>query len=59
MNIRLDEVTLSLIFRLPEGSNKVEQRLNNVNGVLCKLIGFGPDAACSNGYKLKSVPTIV
>lgn len=54
MNIKLDNVTLSLIFCLPEGSIRwIEQRLNDVNGAPCKLIGLGLDAACSNGYKMK------
>lgn len=51
--IGLDHVTLSLIFCLLEGANKVEQHFNNVNDAPPTLAGFSPVAICSNGYKMK------
>lgn len=53
MNLGLDEEALIAIFCLPKGPNKVEQRLNNVNGIPLQSVRFSADAACSHRFRLK------
>lgn len=49
IEVKLDEKTLTPIFCLPKGPNKVEQRINTPRDV----IWFSPDAVCKNGFQMK------